>query len=133
MDRPLAAEDTEAGRTAREIVMDSLTDAEPILPGVKRTARDLIEWQAERIARQSAEIQKLKGDLSASEASVASLESEDTDAMKARDALWTENHQNERLIKQFMEAALPSIEVSTTRPERAVEIVADMKRRLGGR
>ena len=82
------------------------------------------------IERQSAEITKLNQELSASEANIASLEAEDTDAMKARDELWSENHKNERVIKQFMEAALPSREVNTTSPERAVEIVADMRKRL---
>lgn len=70
---------------------------------------------------------KLKEDLSSSEANAATLQSEDTDAMKQRDELFTANHINERTIKAFIEAALPPQEVSTTSAERAVEIVANMK------
>lgn len=54
MSRPLAADDTAAGKMAREIIEDALADAEPIGPAVKRTIRDLLEWQTRELERLTA-------------------------------------------------------------------------------
>ena len=55
MDAPLAATDA----NARGIVMDSLADDDEILPGVRRTIRDLIEWQDADIERLKVEVHEI--------------------------------------------------------------------------
>ena len=56
MDKPLAATDA----NTRASCMESLTDDDEILPGVRRTIRDLIEWQDEEIARLKARVKELE-------------------------------------------------------------------------